>query len=424
MALLLRRPAPWEPPTDAPPRPRRTMQDESNLAATSPTAGAVDLPIPAPVRAPAVDPRRSAIDDGEDAARLRRLLTLFFALAAVLIAPSLAGQVQYALTSAKERAKYDVAREHLGELELSQLSFACRMVSNKVAPSVVSIRTSHRHVDGQGSGVIVDKHGYIVTNQHVVDGVDTVEVQLSDGRRGSATVVGVDGLIDVALLKTELSDLTPAEWGDSDEIEVGDLVWAVGSPFGLEKSTTFGILSQKGRHGITDPSRVVQEFLQTDAAVNPGNSGGPLVNIRGEVVGINTAIVGAAYQGISFAIPSAQVRDSYEQLREKGRVDRGFLGVRLEAVPDYVARRLGLELNQGVFVRTVNPNTPASMGGMEPGDVVVAWDGQEFSDPVTLSQMIAATPAGSDVPVKVLRLDGREPRGIDLKVKVAARPTN
>ncbi|MCA9238231.1 MAG: trypsin-like peptidase domain-containing protein [Planctomycetales bacterium] len=374
-------------------------------------------PPPAPMHA-AAQPR----DAREDAARLRRLVTLFLALAAVLVAPNMAYRVKYALTSAEERARYDVAKEHLTDVSLGQISNASRMLTNKVTPSVVSIRTHRRGGEGQGSGVIVDDHGYIVTNQHVVDGVRMVEVQLSDGRHGSASVVGIDPQIDVAVLKTEMPDLTPAEWGDSDELQVGDLVWAIGSPFGLEKSTTFGILSQKGRHGITEREGAVQEFLQTDAAVNPGNSGGPLVNIYGQVIGINTAIVGSAYQGISFAIPSVLVRDSFEQLRDKGRVDRGFLGVKLEEVPDYVARRLELATNEGVFVRQVNPDTPAALGGIEPGDVIVEWDGQSYSDNKKLSQAIASSPAGSKVPVKVVRYESREPRIVELTVTLVARP--
>lgn len=357
-----------------------------------------------------------------DLYRLSKLLWVFVLLGGVFIAPSVAARFQYALTAARERAKMEVARENLEEFQLEQLSTAYRLLAQAVGPSVVSIQTANRSSEGQGSGVIVDAAGYIVTNNHVVDGVATAEVVLSDGRRGPASVVGVDPLIDVALLKTELSGLTSAAWGDSEALEVGDLVWAVGSPFGLQKSITSGILSAKERRGIT--GRVVQEFLQTDAAVNPGNSGGPLVNIKGEVVGINTAIIGPSYQGISFSIPSELARESYEQLRAHGYVQRGFLGVRPEEVPARDARRLGLEPGTGVLVASVDRNTPASEAGLEPGDIILAWNNEPCSDPTLLSQAIAATPIGEQVPVVVARPTVSGAKQVELVVTVAARPRN
>jgi serine protease Do len=254
----------------------------------------------------------------------------------------------------------------------------------------------------------------------VIDGLRTAEIQLSDGRRGVASVVGVDPLTDIAVLKTEMGDLAAAEWGDSNELEVGDLVWALGSPFGLQKSITSGILSAKERRGIT--GRVIQEFLQTDAAVNPGNSGGPLVNVEGKIIGINTAIFGPTYQGISFAVPSELAKASYEQLREHGYVLRGFLGIRPEEVPDQLARNLELEQNEGVLVMSVDPNTPAAAAGVEPGDVILTWNGEKFSDPVLLSRAIAATPIGAEIPVKLVRDSNRGVRTIDVDVTVAARP--
>ncbi len=193
--------------------------------------------------------------------RLKRLLWVFALLFAVLVAPSVVGRIQYALTAAKERAQYDFAREHHKELNLSQVSNASRLLAQFVGPSVVSVRTNRGRGQGQGSGVIVDADGYIITNYHVVDGVDTAEVQLSDGRRGAASVIGRDEFVDVAVLKTELDNLIPAEWGDSDELAVGEMVWALGSPFGLQKSITFGILSAKERRGYNTPrNSVYQEF--------------------------------------------------------------------------------------------------------------------------------------------------------------------
>jgi S1-C subfamily serine protease len=273
--------------------------------------------------------------------------------------------------------------------------------------------------------VIVDEQGYIVTNYHVVENIRSVKLQLSDGRIGVATVVGADPLVDLAVLKTEMPRLVAAEWGDSDALDVGEMVWALGSPYGLQKSITFGIVSAKERRGIpSSRSSLYQEFLQTDAAVNPGNSGGPLVNADGEVVGINTAIFGPAYQGISFSIPSSIARTSYEVLRRDGWVLRGYLGVEPAAVPDRIARPLGLERDQGVLVAKVQSNTPADEAGLLQGDVILSWDGVEHSDPNLLSRAIAATPIGSRVLAEIMRLRNGEPKRQTLTVKVAARPAD
>jgi serine protease Do len=354
--------------------------------------------------------------------RLHRLLWIFALLTVILVAPSIIGRVEYARTAAKERARLDVARENLKDFNLEQISAAYRMIAQVVGPSVVSIRTSSGVAEGQGSGVIVDSDGYIITNYHVMKGVGTAEIQLSDGRRGSASVIGVDPLTDIAVLKTELGDLVAAEWGDSDELEVGDLVWAVGSPYGLQKSVTSGILSATERRGIAGNGKVIQEFLQTDAAVNPGNSGGPLVDVHGQVVGINTAIFGSAYQGISFAVPSALARASYDQLREHGYVERGFLGVRPDDVPDELARVLELNRGEGVWVVSMDPNTPASDAGLRPDDVILKWNGEKFSDPTLLSRAIAGTAIGTEVPVAIVRATRNGPKEMEVVVKVAARP--
>jgi serine protease Do len=349
-------------------------------------------------------------------------LWIFALLTVVLVSPSILARIEYSRTAARERARYDVARENWHDVNLEQISAAYRLVPQLVAPSVVNIRTHLGAAQGQGSGVIVDKDGYIVTNAHVVNGVSTAEVQLSDGSRGSATVVGVDPMTDIAVLRTQLENLTPAEWGDSNDLEVGDLVWAVGSPFGLQKSVTSGILSAKERRGFAPNATILQEFLQSDAAVNPGNSGGPLVDIRGRVIGINTAIVGEAYQGISFAIPSEMARESYERLRRDGYIERGFLGVRPATVPDRLADDLDLDRNQGVWVSDVDPDTPASEAGIRVDDVILTWNGDEFSDPTLLSRAIAATPIGTEVPVSLVRASLGGVRKVDLKVKVAPRP--
>jgi serine protease Do len=358
---------------------------------------------------------------GEEGIRLRRLLWIFALLTIVLVAPSVIYRIQYATTLANERARLQVARENLKDFKLDQISAAFRMLAQSVTPSVVNIRTPRGRGEGQGSGVIVDKEGYIVTNNHVVEGVRTAEIQLSDGRKGTASVIGADPLTDIAVIKTEMDDLVPAGWGDSDKLEVGDIVWALGSPFGLQKSITFGILSAKERRGITG-SRVIQEFLQTDAAVNPGNSGGPLVNAEGKVVGINTAIIGPSYQGISFAVPSALAKASYDQLREHGYVLRGFLGVSPDEVPDQVSQELDIDPGKGVWITKIEPNTPAAKAGIRLYDVILSWNGQDFSDPTLLSRAIAATPIGTEVPVKLARKTDEGHKELDVKVKVGARP--
>ena len=402
------------------------MQEEHRLPLdeASPVEEVAELGSQVPV----APPSPLIIDDApvtqRDLYRLRRLLWIFGLVFAVLVAPSVVDKLQYASTAAKERAKYEVARELRGDLSLNGTSDAFTLLANYVGPSVVSIRTKSRRGEGQGSGVIVDKEGYIITNYHVVETVRSTEIQLSDGRRGVATVIGADPLVDLALLKTEMGNLTAAEWGDSDELDVGEMVWALGSPFGLEKSITFGIVSAKERRGISGQRRqsIYQEFLQTDAAVNPGNSGGPLVNADGEIVGINTAIIGRSYQGISFSIPSSIARSTYDQLRKNGWVKRGYLGVGPTKVPDKMARKMALERDQGVLVVEVRPDTPAAEAGLEPSDVILTWDGVEYSDPTLMSRAIAATSIGSEVPVEIVRWENGKPNHRTLTVKVAARP--
>ncbi|MBI2477577.1 MAG: trypsin-like peptidase domain-containing protein [Planctomycetia bacterium] len=268
------------------------------------------------------------------------------------VVPYFAEHLQYSITKGRQRAELEAAKVGLEQLPLGELSTAYQLVSKRVAPSVVHINVAssmlrgqgaeldprlqrlYPEALGQGSGVIVDAAGYIVTNNHVVSEATKIQVTLNDGRVIDGTVVGIDSLTDLAVLKIDATDLEAVEWGDSDQLDVGALVWAVGSPFGLQHSITFGILSAKNRTTGT----AWQDFLQTDAAVNPGNSGGPLVDASGRIVGINTAIVGDSYQGISFAIPSNVARQVYEKLRSNGHVERGWLGAQLGDVTDEVAR--------------------------------------------------------------------------------------
>lgn len=366
--------------------------------------------------------------------RWSRISILLLAVVLVLGLPLFVEQVQYAVTRGRERAKAEVARVQLASLDSPSDAF--RLVAQSVGPSVVYINAIEESVDdggiddewssflrrrertGQGSGVIVDEGGYVLTNYHVIASASRVAVKLSDGRRVSnVKIVGIDPPTDLAVLKINASGLIAAPWGDSEELEVGDWVLAVGNPFGLDRSVTAGIVSAKGRRGIV-PGSPYQDFLQTDAAVNPGNSGGPLANMRGEIVGINTAILGSTYQGVSFAIPSEIAREVYEQLRKDGKLVRGWLGVSLQTLTPRLAEELELDVSAGAVVTGVLVGTPAQQAGIEVGDVIVQWDGLDVRDSNDLSLAVAKTPVGQTVEVKLYRKGEAK----TVEVTVAERP--
>lgn len=353
---------------------------------------------------------------------------LLFLFAMVMAGPFLLGRYVYQARYNELRAGYDVATSTLDTLRprLNDLELASRLVAKRVEPSVVSIvRPGRRGINGQGSGVIVDKAGYIVTNAHVIEGAREVEVHLSDGRTTDAAIVGSDTMMDIAVLKINENNLIAADWGDSNELQVGDLVWALGSPYGLERSLTFGIVSAKSRRSSSHVGgSVYQEYLQTDAAVNPGNSGGPLVNIEGRVVGINAAIFGNAYQGISFAIPSVLARERYEELKTHGHIDRAWLGIIPLEVPNSLRRELGLDIGEGVLVGLVEPGAPANKAGLERGDVILKWNEHVATDPTLLSRAIAATQIGSTAKLMLVRDGEGEKKQITLDVLVEAHPDN
>ena len=262
-----------------------------------------------------------------------------------------------------------------------------------------------------GSGFIIDKDGYIVTNNHVIDDADQIKVKLSDDREFDAVVVGKDPNTDLALIRIEDSaKLVPLALGDSDTLQIGSWVVAIGSPFGLEQTVTAGIVSAKGRVIGAGP---YDDFIQTDASINPGNSGGPLINLKGEVVGINTAIV-AQGQGIGFAIPISLAKDVIEQLKKGGKVTRGWLGVGIQDLSAELAEYYGLKEQKGVLVTEVFPGDPAEKAGIKAGDIVLSVEGKDVSGSRDLSRAIAAQPVGKKIPIVVLRDGERKTLSVEI----------
>jgi len=310
---------------------------------------------------------------------------------------------------------------------LSRLDAEYKRLSSVVIPSVVSINTSRRvnvqqPVDpfeyffglrrqgrtrqqvqnSLGSGFIVSKEGHIVTNNHVIEGMDEIQIQLSDGRTAPAKILGTDPQTDLAILKIELPDITPLPLGDSDQVEVGQLVFAIGNPYGLQESVTQGIISAKGRRATSDS---LVEAFQTDAAVNRGNSGGPLINIRGEVIGVNSSIFSESggNQGIAFAIPSNTVKNAVESVVQRGRVVRGYLGVTMQNISPELARQMGASGLEGVMIESVSDGSPADKAGIEPGDIITRINSKKITDPISLRNQVASIQLDTTVEIVVLR---------------------
>ncbi len=264
---------------------------------------------------------------------------------------------------------------------------------------------------GVGSGFVMSREGYILTNNHVVEDADQIKVKLANGKEYDGKVIGRDPKTDLALVKIEgSSDLHPLQLGNSDDLTVGSWVVAIGSPFGLEQTVTAGIVSAKGRVIGSGP---YDSFIQTDASINPGNSGGPLINMKGEVIGINTAII-ASGQGIGFAIPINMVKEIVPQLQEKGHVTRGWLGVSIQEVTPALAKSFDLKEKKGALVAEVVSGSPAEKAGIEQGDVIVEFDGKEVVGSKDLPRMVASTPVGKSVSIKLWR-NGKV---LDRQVKV------
>jgi serine protease Do len=266
---------------------------------------------------------------------------------------------------------------------------------------------------GQGSGFIVSADGYILTNTHVVDGADEVVVKLADRREFRAKVVGSDEKSDVALIKIEAGNLPKVTIGDPDKLRVGEWVLAIGAPFGFENSVTAGIVSAKGR---SLPQESYTPFIQTDVAVNPGNSGGPLFNLKGEVVGINSQIISRSggYMGLSFAIPIDVAMDVMNQIKGGGKVSRGRLGVLIQDVSTDLADSFGLGKPRGALVAEVEDGGPADKAGVKPSDIVLKFDGKPVETSVDLPRLVGATKPGSQVTMTVWRKGASH----DLTVKV------
>jgi len=370
-----------------------------------------------PLDLPATDQRAAS----------RRTLLLFagfVTLIGLIVWPSMAGRIQYA----KTRAELSAIRDAAAGAELKSVGKLFTTLARVIGPSVVNV-TSKRRVhtladeiaalrgeatagatdESVGSGVIVESDGVIITNYHVVSQSEEIDVALADGRRFKAELVGADAATDLAVLRIKATDLPKADWADSDTAEVGEMVWAIGNPFGLDRTITYGIVSAVGRRGVV--ANPFQEFLQTDASINPGNSGGPLVDVHGHVMGITTAIVGKGFRGIGFAIPSNTARRVCDEIRATGHVERGYLGMALRELPQGAA-------GPGAVVAAVEPQSPAAQAGVKTGDVVLRFDGEVITEPATLVLLLTRSPVGAAVPVKIIR-DG-EP--MTITVRVGRRP--
>jgi serine protease Do len=280
-------------------------------------------------------------------------------------------------------------------------------------------KTYQKKQEGLGSGFIVDEDGYILTNNHVIEGVDKILVKLlGDDKKYEAKIIGTDPKTDLALIKINVGRPLPyVKLGDSDKIEVGEWVIAIGNPFGLEETVTVGVVSAKGRSGFGITQ--YEDFIQTDAAINPGNSGGPLVNIKGEVIGINTFII-APYvaQGVGFAIPINLAKKVFSQLKEKGKVVRGYLGVFLQPLTEELAKSFGLSEIKGALVAQVIKDGPAEKAGINEGDIIIEYDGSEVKDVKDLQMKVANTPVGKRVNVGIWR----DKKRINLTVVIGEMP--
>lgn len=305
---------------------------------------------------------------------------------------------------------------------LSQLNQEYARLTKAVVPSVVSIDTAgvrtEQLVDifgrarvrsyptqGQGSGVIVSKEGHIITNHHVIAGQQQIQITIHGGKKYSATMIGEDPLLDIAVIKIDSNEtFTPLKLGDSSLVEVGQLVFAIGNPFGLGETVTQGIISAKER-SLSDNQR---DLFQTDAAINPGNSGGPLVNLTGEIIGINVAIFSVdknnpSFQGVGFSIPSNEVKEALEQILQRGKPIRGFLGVRMRDIDSVIRHELDYDGNLGSAVYIITPGSPAEEAGLKPGDIILKYNDKEITGTRQLISLVQRSKIDDVVKIKVWR---------------------
>lgn len=282
-----------------------------------------------------------------------------------------------------------------------------------------SQRQQKRKVTNLGSGVIATSDGYILTNNHVIEGAEDILVKLSNNKEYKGKVVGTDKRTDLAVIQIDEKNLSTIKWGDSDKLRVGEIVLAVGNPYGLNQTITMGIISALGRSGIgiTD----YEDFIQTDAAINPGNSGGALVNIKGELVGVNTAIFSTTggYQGIGFAIPANMANSIMSSIINQGKVVRGWLGVNIQPLTPELIKQFNLQDDKGVLLSDVVEGGPAEKGGLKKGDVIIEYDGKKVESPLHLRNLVASTMPGQSVSAKVIR-DGKP---LVLKLIIGELPT-
>ncbi len=351
----------------------------------------------------------------------------FLWVPALLLAGFLVGGLSYYLLS---RAAYPPFSPRT-PMQIEETSRAFSEIVRSVSPSVVNISSTkllkrqqvpfdeffdflspfpdgkNRRFKEQslGSGVIVSPDGYIVTNNHVVEQSSDIRVILYDKRSFKARVVGADPKTDMAIIKIDAKGLSVIPWGDSERLQVGEFVLAIGNAFGLNNTVTMGIISAVGRAdvGIAD----YEDFIQTDAAINPGNSGGPLVNIKGEIIGINTAIFSktGGYQGIGFAVPSNMVRAVKDQLTKDGKVTRGWLGVTIQEFTPEMAQKFGLKGSDGVLVSDVAKGSPAAKAGIQRGDIIAQFNGKRISDVGMLRNLVAQSQIGAGIVIKLIRRD-------------------
>jgi len=380
---------------------------------------------------------------------MKKTTARWFVIAGIVLGLGLVGGLSLTSTSSGLHATLTVPETAAAEAVMVPVNFT--QLAEKAKPGVVNIRTVKtangggpvfRHFFGRnphgqqdpfqdffgfgpqrefkqrslGSGFLLDNDGYIVTNNHVVEGADQIKVRLSNEEEYDAKIIGRDPKTDIALIKIEApaKDLKPLELGDSDSTSVGSWVVAIGSPFGLEQTVTAGIVSAKGRIIGSGP---YDDFIQTDASINPGNSGGPLLNLKGEVIGINTAIV-ASGQGIGFAIPINMADGIIDQLKDTGEVSRGWLGVGIQDLTPELAEYYGIKEKEGVLVTQTYEGDPADKAGIKEGDVITAVEGKHISSSRELSRTVAEAGVGNKLSLTLLR-EGREK---NVSVKLAKRP--